>query len=60
MRRKADAVFIYKIMGSYKGGPLEEIDEATNPADASFLLAEYRLAFGAGWELTIKREKQDA
>jgi len=46
---------MYKIMGSYRGGPLEELDEADNREDALFLVREYRLAFGDGWAITLKR-----
>jgi len=49
----------YIIMGSYQGRKLEPIDEADSPLGANALLQEYRLAFGQGWALTIKRVEQD-
>lgn len=45
---------MYKIMGRYKGGEPEEIDIAETNAEAEYLLNEYVLAFGRGWELWIK------
>ena len=47
---------VYKIMGKYGRLPKEEIDQADTKADALYLLNEYRLAFGPGWQLGIKSE----
>lgn len=47
---------IYRIMGSYRGAPLEPIDETEDPVEAAQMLYEYKLAFGEGWYLTIVRE----
>lgn len=40
---------MYKIVGSYKGGCFEEIDTATTENQATYLLEEYRLAYGDDW-----------
>lgn len=45
----------YKIMGKYSGLPIEEVDSAPTRSEATKLLSEYRMAFGAGWSLSIKR-----
>jgi len=50
------------IMGQYEGGEPEEIDEADGGDNtAEYLLAEYRMAYGAGWRLWVakKREEDD-
>lgn len=44
---------MFKIMGRYNK-VTEEIDEADTREDAEFLLNEYSMAFGDGWELWIK------
>lgn len=44
---------MYKIMGRYKGGSPEEIDEFDNRPEAERMLDEYSMAFGQGWELWI-------
>ncbi len=46
----------YVIWGRSQYGT-EEVDTAETMPDARYLLAEYRLAFGAGWSLWIKRRK---
>lgn len=45
----------YRIMGKYSGNPLEEIDSFPTRSEARNMLAEYRMSFGAGWSLSIKR-----
>jgi hypothetical protein len=47
----------YLIMGKYRG-QIEEIDEAKTRKEAQYLLSEYRLAFGLGWQLWIKPSKR--
>jgi hypothetical protein len=47
---------MFKIMGRYKNVE-EEIDEADTREDAEFLLDEYCMAYGDGWELWIGEEK---
>jgi hypothetical protein len=49
---------VYVIMGKYCREPKEEIDTAENKQDAEYLLGEYRMAFGAGWTLTIKTSNE--
>ena len=44
---------MYKIMGRYGNGRAEEVDSADTRKEAEYLLAEYRLAYGAGWRLWI-------
>jgi hypothetical protein len=41
----------YAIMGSYKGKPAEQIDTAVDIEDANYLVGEYKMAFGRGWEI---------
>lgn len=43
----------YRIMGRYRGRK-EEIDRADSLREADRLLAEYRMAFGAEWELWVE------
>lgn len=42
----------YRIMGSYQGHT-EEIDTAETRKEATRLVAEYRMAFGAGWSIWV-------
>lgn len=44
----------YKIMGRHCG-ETEEIDSADTMREAQYLANEYRIAFGAGWQIFIKR-----
>jgi hypothetical protein len=44
------------IMGRSQYGT-EEIDSAETLKDARYLAGEYRLAFGVGWTIWIKRSK---
>ena len=39
-----------RIMGRYNG-ETEELDTANNDNSAEYLIAEYRMAFGAGWHI---------
>ena len=48
---------MYKIMFEYPGQEPEEIDEADTQEDADYLLGEYRLAYGPGSKLWIKKVK---
>lgn len=48
---------MYKIYGRYDGGDAEEIGETVTREEAEYLLSEYSLAYGAGWELWIRGEK---
>lgn len=46
----------FVIMGKYKGQSWEEIDQAETKDDIDYLLGEYRLAFGSGWQFkTVRR-----
>lgn len=48
---------IWAILGTYAGQG-EEIDTAETRPEAMRLLGEYRTAFGAGWQMSIKRRKR--
>lgn len=41
---------VIKIMGKFEG-TTEELDTADNDNSAKYLLAEYRMAFGPGWQI---------
>ena len=43
----------YKIMGKSRYGT-EELDEAKTEKEANYLLGEYALAYGPGWEIWIE------
>lgn len=43
----------YKIMGKYNGRA-EEVDTADSQEEVDEMLAEYRMAFGTGWNLWIE------
>lgn len=45
-----------RIEGRYCGGEWEEIDTCS-PADLDYLMGEYRLAFGRGWEFRVVDER---
>ena len=47
----------YLIMGKYEGNT-EEIDCAETLKEAMYLKSEYKLAFGNGWYIWIKRAAQ--
>jgi hypothetical protein len=47
---------MFKIMGKYQG-KTEEIDSAETRSEADYLLGEYRLAYGAGWKLWVKKTR---
>ena len=47
---------MYIIMGKSEAGT-EEIDEFDTRQEAVKMLAEYRMAFGGGWTMWIKRKK---
>jgi|TARA_Y100000310_G_scaffold188544_1_gene188503 hypothetical protein len=44
---------MYKIMGKSKFGT-EEIDTAENFSEAVYLVDEYTMAYGEGWEIWIE------
>ena len=44
---------MYKIMGNTKFGT-EEIDTAENFSEAVYLVDEYTMAYGEGWEIWIE------
>lgn len=46
----------YRILGSYHGKSIEEIDESEDEGTARFLLGEYRLAYGKGWALSLEKQ----
>jgi hypothetical protein len=54
-RRVAGNPYDYLIMGKYKNSPAEEIDHADTRQGADYLLGEYRMAYGSGWRLWVKR-----
>jgi len=45
----------YKIVGIYQGNKRETIDTAKDLAEAEYLVAEYRLAFGSDWRIYYSR-----
>ena len=47
---------MYKIISISKYGK-EEVDSAKTMEEALYLAKEYRLAFGSGYEITIKKQK---
>ena len=44
----------FVIMGKCEGLPWENIDETETQDDLDYLLGEYKLAFGSGWQFKIK------
>ena len=46
----------YVIMGRSEYGT-EEVDTADTRAEAKRLAGEYRLAFGAGWSISVKSRR---
>jgi hypothetical protein len=53
---RLERIDVYIIIGHSKYGT-EEIDTADTMRDARYLRAEYALAFGSGWTITIRRAK---
>ena len=49
----------YVIYGRTSGTRYEEIDRAATRQELRYLLGEYRLAFGPGWEFKVCRELAD-
>jgi hypothetical protein len=47
-----DQGYKFKIIGSYQGQK-EVIDWAKTETEANYLANEYRIAYGAGWSITI-------
>ena len=47
---------MYNIIGLYRYNDAEVIDTADNRIEAIKLVQEYRLAFGDGWIIKIKRK----
>ena len=52
-----DGVLMYVIVGTSKFGT-EVIDQADTSSAARYLVAEYRLAFGAGWSISYRRKRK--
>jgi hypothetical protein len=48
---------MYLILGRYHGQSEEEIDSADTLDDARYLAREYRLAFGQGWTIRVRRTR---
>ena len=48
---------IYKVMGRSADGT-EELDQFDSKDEATKMAAEYRLAFGAGWSIWVKRGRE--
>ena len=48
---------VWEIVGIYRGmsKTSEVIDHADNEETADYLVGEYRLAFGAGWQVYKRR-----
>lgn len=46
---------MYKIWGKYENCPWEVVDEFATRREAELMLTEYRLAFGRGWLLEIRK-----
>lgn len=48
----------YVLYGKYGKNKWERIDSAETKESIYYLLGEYRLAFGPGWQYKIKKEKK--
>lgn len=48
---------MYIILGSYKNGDPETLDEAEDLKTARYLVSEYRLSFGTCWTIKIVRKR---
>ncbi len=48
---------MYSIYGKLEGKEWELIDTAKDKKELDYLLGEYKLAFGKGWEWKIKEVK---
>ena len=46
------------IWGRYQG-KIEKLDSATSPRDAAYLVGEYRMAFGHGWQIWAGRRDEN-
>jgi hypothetical protein len=44
---------MFVIQGKYESNPWEDIDSFPDKKTAESMLAEYRLAYGSGWQLKI-------
>lgn len=49
---------MYLIMGKYASRAEEIVDDFDTKAEARKMLTEYRLAYGKGWRLRIKKVKK--
>ena len=49
---------MYIIFGRYNG-ETEEVDQASTKQEAEYLVQEYRLAFGPGWQIWKRPRFQD-
>ena len=49
---------MYIIKGKYMNEPWEEIDEFDTLSEAKRMTNEYKMAYGAGWQFSIKRKKE--
>ena len=49
---------MYVIRGKYPGCAWEDIDEFNTREEAEEMLAEYRMAYGPEWSLTIKKKEK--
>jgi hypothetical protein len=45
-----------ELWGKYLDGEWEHLDTANEDNPRAFLLEEYRIAFGAGWKFTWRKE----
>ena len=45
---------MWQILGTYQG-QTEVIDETDTLNDARYLVSEYRLAYGSGWFIRLRR-----
>ena len=47
----------YEVIGYYEDCKVEIIDEAMTAEYALHLMRQYRMEFGAGWRIIIRRKK---
>ena len=47
---------MYRIVGQYRRGDIEDIDTAEGEAEAHYLATEYALAFGADWQVWVETD----
>ncbi len=48
----------YKIMAKERRGRWEEVDEADTRHEAEYLIHEYAIAYGGGWDVKFTRNSK--